>query len=125
MMSGKKRTFLAIDVSYPKICTYPEYEGKPYYGIKYLEDGETILGFGTYKPEVLSEYLRNYFMSSAEPEERMAKVVKFCHVSKGDIVEYSFVGMCRFCGGLVYRHEKFCSECGAKLDWSGNETDRC
>lgn len=75
-MSGKKRTFLAIDVSYPKICTYPEYEGKPYYGIKYLEDGETILGFGTYKPEVLSEYLRNYFMPSAEPERHRGEWIE-------------------------------------------------
>jgi len=61
----QKRTFLGIDVSYPKISTYPEYEGKPYYAIKYLEDGEIIVGFGTYKPYVLSEYLRKYFIPSA------------------------------------------------------------
>ena len=61
----QKRTFSGIDVSYPTICTYPEYEGKPYYAIKYLEDGEIIVGFGTYKPDVLSEYLRKYFIPSA------------------------------------------------------------
>ena len=64
--SEQKRTFLGIDVSYPTICTYPEYEGKPYFGIKYLEDGETIVGFGTYKPDVLSEYLRKYFIMRGE-----------------------------------------------------------
>lgn len=60
--SEQKRIFLGIDVSYPTICTYPEYEGKPYYAIKYLENGEAIIGFGTYNPDVLSEYLRKYFI---------------------------------------------------------------
>lgn len=68
------RKFLEIIAEYPKICTYPEYKGKPYYSIKYEENGETIVGFGTYKPEVLSQYLREYFISSAEPE-RTAKVI--------------------------------------------------
>jgi hypothetical protein len=58
--------FLEIVTEYPKICTYPEFEGKPYYSIKYKESGETIVGFGTYKPDVLSQYLREYFISSAE-----------------------------------------------------------
>ena len=68
------RKFLEIIAEYPKICTYPEYKSKPYYSIKYEENGETIVGFGTYKPEVLSQYLREYFISSAEPE-RAAKVI--------------------------------------------------
>ena len=44
------------------ICTYPEYRGKPYYSIHYKENGEEFVGFGTYNPEVLSRYLRDYFI---------------------------------------------------------------
>ena len=72
----RSRTFLEIVVSYPVFCAYPEYEGKPYYTIKYEEKGETIIGFGTYKPEVLSQYLRQYFLSSAEPEQKWIPVTE-------------------------------------------------
>ena len=57
----------------------------------------------------------------AKPIERITKVEKFCYDSKGNIVDYPFVGMCGFCGVLVYGHDKFCSECGTKLDWSDDE----
>ena len=70
----KGRKFLGIVVNYPKICTYPEYEDKPYYSIKYKEKGDMIVGFGTYKPEVLSQYLREYFISPAEPEQKWIPV---------------------------------------------------
>lgn len=57
---GKK--FIEIVVKYPAICSLPGYEGKPYFLIRYEENGEEIEGFGTYKPEVLSEYIREYFI---------------------------------------------------------------
>lgn len=44
------------------ICTYPEYKGKPYYSIHYKQNGEEFVGFGTYKLEVLSRYLKGHFM---------------------------------------------------------------
>lgn len=61
-----ERKFEEIMVDYPpaKLCTYPEYRGKPYFSIKYEENGEHIIGFGTYKPEVLSRYLREYFIEA-------------------------------------------------------------
>ena len=62
------RVFQEIIVEYPSISTYPEYEGKPYFSIKYMEDGKSFIGYGTYKPEVLSEYLIKYFMPFARPE---------------------------------------------------------
>ena len=46
----------------PRLCTYREYQGKPYYGIKYKENGECFIGFGTFKIEVLSRYLKDYFV---------------------------------------------------------------
>ena len=59
--------FQGIVVEYPSISAYPEYEGKPYFSIKYTENGQEFIGYGTYKPEVLSEYLKEYFMSPAQP----------------------------------------------------------
>ena len=61
------RVFQGIIVEYPSISAYPEYEGKPYFSIKYTENGQEFIGYGTYKPEVLSEYLKEYFMPSAQP----------------------------------------------------------
>lgn len=71
---GHGRKFEEIVVEYPRadLCTYPEYRGKPYFSIKYEENGEHIIGFGTYNPEVLSRYLREYFISptvTQEPQE--------------------------------------------------------
>lgn len=56
--------FIGIDLSYPdpEVCTYKEYKGKPYFGIKYKINGNVYVGFGTYKPEILSVYIRNYFI---------------------------------------------------------------
>ena len=66
------RIFVELVVEYPdpELCTYKEYRGKPYYSIKYIENGETHIGFGTYKPEVLSQYLKENFISSVQPEQR-------------------------------------------------------
>lgn len=63
-----RRVFQEIVVEYLSYNTYPEYEGKPYFSIKYTENGQEFIGYGTYKPEVLSEYLKEYFMPSAQPE---------------------------------------------------------
>ena len=62
------RVFQGIVVEYPSISAYPEYEGKPYFSIKYTENGQEFIGYGTYKPEVLSEYLKEYFMPPTQPE---------------------------------------------------------
>ena len=64
------RIFQEIVVGYPSYNTNPEYKGKPYFSIKYTENGQEFIGYGTYKPEVLSEYLKEYFMPSAQPEQR-------------------------------------------------------
>ena len=64
-----RRIFQGIVVEYPSYNTYPEYEGKPYFSIKYTENGQGFIGYGTYKPEVLSEYLKEYFMSPAQPSD--------------------------------------------------------
>jgi len=62
---GHTIKFEGIAVEYPPadLCTYPEYKGKPYFSIKYEKDGEHIIGFGTYNPEVLSRYIQEYFIT--------------------------------------------------------------
>lgn len=70
------REFEGIEVTYPPedICIYPEYKGKPYFGIRYRENGESIVGYGTYNPQVLSRYLKDYFMSTTKNDIRYNRV---------------------------------------------------
>ena len=56
------RVFKGVVVEYPPYNIW-----KPYFSIKYTENGQEFIGYGTYKPEVLSEYLKEYFMPSAQP----------------------------------------------------------
>lgn len=67
------RTFIELVERYvdPELCPYPEYKGKPYYSIKYIENGEEYDGYSTYSLQVMSEFLKKYFMSPAlEKQER-------------------------------------------------------
>lgn len=64
------RVFKGIVVEYPSYNIYPGCKGSPYFSIKYTENGQEFIGYGTYKPEVLSEYLKEYFMPSAQSEKR-------------------------------------------------------
>ena len=59
-----KRKFIRIITTYysDDLICYEEYKGKPYFSIEYQENGETIVGYGTYNPDVLSRYLRDYFL---------------------------------------------------------------
>lgn len=72
------RTFQEIVVEYLPYNTDP-YKGKPYFSIKYTENGQEFIGYGTFKPEVLSEYLKEYFIPSAQPNHN-------AEVSKMEIV---------------------------------------
>lgn len=74
-----KNKFEEIVVEYPSpdVCTYPEYKGKPYFGIKYLENENHIIGYGTYNPKVLSDFLKKYFMPRWIPvSEDLPKDIK-------------------------------------------------
>ena len=101
--NGKK--FIEIVVEYPAICPYPEYEGKPYFSIRYEENGEKFEGFGTYKPEVLSEYIREYFMGEkkgkwewdAEEGYWCSECKKYAYGCTAEIMEGSYK-FCPFCG---------------------------
>jgi hypothetical protein len=89
------RIFQGVIVRYPTYSTYPEYEGKPYFSIKYTEDGQDFIGYGTYKPDILSEYLKKYFMPSVQPDIIHCKDCKhsrffdpcfYCYEMGGEII---------------------------------------
>ena len=89
------------------VVEYPEYKGKPYFSIRYEEKSAKFEGFGTYKPEVLSDYIREYFMVE----------------KKGKWVRDEFGSKCPCCGLYAYRDEwgdpwesNFCPNCGAELE---------
>lgn len=85
-----RRAFKGIVVEYPSYCAYPEYKGKPYFSIKYTENGQEFIGYGTYKPEVLSEFLKEYFMPSVQPdnEDLIEAIKNGITVSNGDGVYF-------------------------------------
>ena len=93
------RKFVDIVIEYPQICPYKEYEGKPYFSIKYIENEQEHIGFGTYNPKVLSEYIRNYFMSSVTSKTKTGKWIL------NDNQGIQAVGY------LTYH----CSECGREI----------
>ena len=105
------RTFVELVVEYPdpELCTYKEYKGYPYYSIKYIENGETYVGYSTYNPEVLSQYLKEYFISSAQPKQKTGKWIEY-------ISEH---GKCSRCGNQVDlldgKEHNFCEVCGADM----------
>lgn len=61
----REKKFERIVVEYPpeNLCTYHKHKGKPYFSIQYEENGEHIIGFGTYNPEVLCRYLIENFIT--------------------------------------------------------------
>ena len=81
--------FIGIEVSYPQVCCYPEYKGKPYFAIKYEEDGEYYIGFGTYNPKVLSRYIKEYFIN---PKPMLSKwfIVPKSDIEEGDHNERAY-----------------------------------
>lgn len=115
-----RRIFQEIIVEHPSISTYPEHEGKPYFSIKYMEDGQAYIGYGTYKPEVLSEYLKMYFISAQPdvPDINVGDINKFIddlEAMFADIrerhVDDSVCGLCEYDGAYMGQSGDWCNEC--------------
>ena len=116
------RTFVELVVKYPdpELCTYKEYKGKPYYSIKYIENGETYIGYGTYNPKVLSQYLKEYFLLSAQPERKTGSWIPVTNGRGGH--------KCDKCGSYAPSYKSgaewlsnFCPECNADMREGGQD----
>ena len=107
ILSNHGRKFEGIVVEYPpaELCIYPEYKGRPYFSIRYEENGEHIIGFGTYNPEVLTRYLQEYFISDIQPKT-------------GHWINCGSFVTCSECGEEQYGIDTgrfYCQNCGAKM----------
>lgn len=107
-MQNNTKEFVRISVEYhcPQLCSYPEYRGKPYFGIVYKENGQEICGFGTYKPEVLSRYLKDYFILP-KTAHWIGNELGHCDNCE---VEGCYSDIWNNCKG-----DKYCPNCGAKI----------
>ena len=113
------RRFVELIAEYhdPEICPYKEYKGKPYFSIKYMENGEEYVGYGTYSPKVLSQYLREYFMVSRRPEREKGQWL----LDNTNYYDERYI--CSECG-RSYKVDmcmgkpmwNFCPNCGAKME---------
>lgn len=83
--------------------------GRPYYSIIYLEDGNEFEGYSSYSLDVISDYLRRYF-GFAQPE---------CKTGRWEYVDYGGVGNyhCTACREICICNGdyNFCPNCGAKM----------
>ena len=111
------RIFREIVVKYPSYCTYPEYKGKPYFSIKYTENGQEFIGYGTYKPEVLSKYLKEYFMPPAQPERIKGHWIDAVIPNDNGGLPVQVCDQCNAFFPLAYTGggHSFCPNCGADM----------
>ena len=89
------KNFEGIIVTYHSddIIPYPEYKGKPYFSIQYEENGEHHVGYGTYNPQVLSNYIKDYFNSRASIVEELESLKAEIHdMLKSDEVKNDYWG---------------------------------
>lgn len=85
--SNKEFEEIVVEFPNPDTCVYEEYKGMPYYSIKFHENGETRIGFGSYSTHVISDYLKKYFMPSAQPERKKGEVKKMDLISRQDAID--------------------------------------
>ena len=78
-----------------------------------IEAWNTAMGTNTRK--LLEVLVHDATDTNVGCKERTAKVINIYSVGN-----YLF-GSCGGCGAPVIKHDVYCSECGVKLDWSGNE----
>lgn len=88
--------------------------GRPYYSIIYLEDGNEFEGYSSYSLDVISDYLKRYF-EFAQPECKTGRWIY-------DDNDWSSVrGECSVCGWKAHVGEDdvvgmdYCPNCGSRL----------
>lgn len=102
------RTFIELVERYvdPELCPYPEYKGKPYYSIKYIENGEEHVGYSSYSLQVMSGFLKKYFMSPALEKQEQDRWVPVSERPKKDgryqVTRLDYVTDAKFIDNLWY-----------------------
>lgn len=79
--------------------------GRPYYSIIYLEDGNEFEGYSSYSLDVISDYLKRYF-EFAQPERKTGRWID---------------DHCSECGQYVFHEDvrNFCPNCGSPMEKDG------
>ena len=107
--------------------TVRDSNGRPYYSIIYLEFddngiGHDFEGYSSYSLDVISGYLKKYFMPSAHPERQKGEwvgVVEYCkHLEEETGERYQPSGMgdtiyCNKCWCGADKKSDFCPNCGS------------
>ena len=93
--------------------------GRPYYSIIYLEFddngvGHDFEGYSSYSLDVISDYLKKYFMPSAQPEIIRCGQCKYAEVADKEDAQDGYT--CQFHRGSVWFSGSYCS-------WAERRTD--
>lgn len=84
--------------------------GRPYYSIIYLENGNEFEGYSSYNLKVISEYLKRYF-GFAQPERQRGEWIDY---TEDGYVECPFCHNATNCDGNKDELH-FCFSCGADM----------
>lgn len=91
--------------------------GRPYYSIIYLEFddngiGHDFEGYSSYSLDVISDYLKKYFMPSAQPERKKGKWINEGRIIRCNKCKIGYATVKGMKSALTYN---FCPNCGADM----------
>lgn len=93
--------------------------GRPYYSIIYLENGNEFEGYSSYDLKVISEYLKRYF-GFAQPERQRGEWIDY---TEDGYVECPFCHNATNCDGNKDELH-FCFSCGADMREVDDESNQ-
>lgn len=109
--------------------------GRPYYSIIYLEFDDNGVwhdfeGYSSYSLDVISDYLKKYFMPSAQ--QNPVKHGKWKRIDKDNMFFAPHILQCSICGNVLDTHgvnagrgdANYCPVCGAKMEMEGKDENR-
>ena len=113
------------DIEFIRLITLRDSNGRPYYSIIYLEFddngvGHECEGYSSYSLDVISDYLKRYFMPSAQPErEKGYWIDKTDPEWDGEWGDWQ----CPHCGAMIMSMAinlngvyLYCPKCGERVD---------
>lgn len=125
------------EIEFVRLMVRNDLNGRPYYSIIYreLDDdddddvGQEVEGYASYSLDVISDYLKKYFMPPAQSDRDIPKKPNETTDRSWGIPHRQAV--CPNCDsylGIVYflcegdkRKVSYCESCGQAIDWEGWE----